>query len=262
MIRGVLVTGLLVQVLAAAASAADDARLRTIPYDAGRIYRIRGYVGFQIDLEFDASEAFLGMGAGDIEAVGYAASGNHLFIKPRASHVRTNLTILTTRRAYHVEYRVVSAEPPGDRSTDVVYTIRFTYTGDLPAATLTAQPPSSDVASSERSGADLNRDYWFCGSSSLRPVAAYDDGVSLHLQFSPSAEMPAFFSLDEDGSESLVNFTVQDGEVVIQRLARRILLRRGRLKGCVVNRSYAGAGHTLSSGTTLTDTERALRGDR
>ena len=39
------------------------------PYDSEQVYRLRGFVGYQIDLEFEAGETFVGLGAGDIEGL-------------------------------------------------------------------------------------------------------------------------------------------------------------------------------------------------
>src|ERR1700722_8555068 len=62
---------------------AADSRLRSVIYSVDEVYRLRGYAGYQIDLEFEAGESFVGLGAGDIEALAFVAQGNHLFIKPR-----------------------------------------------------------------------------------------------------------------------------------------------------------------------------------
>ena len=71
-----------------------DSRIRVTPYSGDRVYRLVGYVGYQIDLEFEPDEAFVGLGAGDIEGVAFASQGNHLFLKPKAPKVNTNLTVL------------------------------------------------------------------------------------------------------------------------------------------------------------------------
>ena len=38
-----------------------DARVRYATYDADEVYRLRGFVGYQIDLEFEAGEVFSGL---------------------------------------------------------------------------------------------------------------------------------------------------------------------------------------------------------
>ena len=44
------------------------------------------------------------------------------------------------------------------------------------------------------------------------------------------------FVRNEDGTESLLNFSMDEGDVVIHRVAARFILRRGQLTGCVVNK--------------------------
>ena len=48
------------------------------------MYRLRGYAGYQIDLEFEPGESFIGLGTGDVEALAFVAQDNHLFVKPKA----------------------------------------------------------------------------------------------------------------------------------------------------------------------------------
>jgi len=90
-----------------------------------RCIGLLGFVGFETDVEFEPGERFVGLGAGDIEALSFVAEGNHLFLKPRAATVATNLTLLTTRRTYQVDYSAHAAHPGG--SDEVTYVLRFTY---------------------------------------------------------------------------------------------------------------------------------------
>ena len=95
-------------------------------------------------------------------------------------------------------------------------------------------------------------------------VAASDDGVHTRLTFAAKAEQPAVFVLNEDGSESLLNFSLGEGDVILHRVARRFIVRRGSLPGCVVNKGYtdSGSGERLKSHTVSDDVERATRGER
>lgn len=237
-----------------------DSRMRTMAYSADEIYRLRGYVGYQIDLQFELGEAFVGLGAGDVEGLTFAAQDNHLFIKPKAAKVRTNLTVLTTRRSYHFEYEVASAAGPESAEPELIYTLRFAYPAS-PTASAGLAEGSVDRELDRTSGAlPANRDYWYCGSAALLPLAAFDDGVHTHLRFNPRGELPAMFVRNDDGSESLLNFSVQEGEVVIHRVARQFVVRRGKLNGCIVNKSFGGTGRELQSGTVTSEVERATRG--
>jgi type IV secretion system protein VirB9 len=236
---------------------AVDSRLKSVPYSADEVYRLHGVAGYQIDLEFDADERFVGIGSGDVEGVAFEAQDNHLFIKPRAINVRTNLTVLTTRHTYHFEYNSSPARPESDLR-DLVFALRFVY----PKAASALVAASAAVDASLTQGAprhEHNSDYWYCGHQMLQPMAAWDDGVHTHLRFNPRIELPALFVRNDDGSESLLNFNVEHDEVVIHRTARRFIVRRGALIGCVVNRGYSGTGDALDTGTVSPEVERAIR---
>ena len=107
-------------------AAHTDPRLRVRAYSADEIYPLKAYVGYQIDLEFEPGERFVGLGAGDLRSVGFAAQDNHLFLKPKAASVETNLTVLTTRRTYQFDYSA-SAQRPDPALGDVIYALRFSY---------------------------------------------------------------------------------------------------------------------------------------
>src|SRR6478672_824128 len=88
-----------------------DPRIRTSPYSAEQVYALKGFVGYQTDLEFESGETFVGLGAGDIEGIAFVAQDNHLFLKPKAAKVGTNLTILTSRRTYQIDYSASATRP-------------------------------------------------------------------------------------------------------------------------------------------------------
>jgi type IV secretion system protein VirB9 len=235
-----------------------DPRIRVAAYDGAEVYKLRGFVGYQIDLEFQTGESFVGLGAGDMEGLSFVGQENHLFLKPKAVKVATNLTVLTTRRHYHIDYTALAQRPNED---DVIFSLRFTY-AETPA-NLAAEAAAKrldsqlDNASSHRLH---NIDYWYCGEGALRPTSASDDGVHTRLTFAANADLPAIFVRNADGSESLLNFSVDAGDLIIHRVAQRFILRRGKLTGCVVNRGYAGGGTRLDSGTVAPDVERRIQG--
>lgn len=235
-----------------------DARIRVAAYQGSEVYKLRGFAGYQIDLEFEPGETFVGLGAGDMEGVSFVGQENHLFLKPKAAKVATNLTVLTNRRHYHIDYAATAQRPGED---DVIYSLRFTYaqTSLQIAAEADAKRLDSQLESASNRRPH-NIDYWYCGEASLRPAAASDDGVHTRLTFAANADLPAIFVSNADDSESLLNFSVDAGDVVIHRVAQRFILRRGKLTGCVVNRGYAGGGKRLQSGTVDPNVERRVQG--
>ena len=237
-----------------------DERIRSVVYNGEEVYRLRGFVGYQIDLQFENGETFTGLGAGDLEGLSFVGQDNHLFLKPKAAKVVTNLTVLTSRREYQFDYTASSQHPAAD-DPGVIYALRFTY---APASSQTAVQAAAKRLESQLDDASGKRprniDYWYCGQPALRPVSASDDGVHTRLQFAANADLPAIFVSGEDGSESLLNFSMDAGDVIVHRIAKRFILRRGKLTGCVVNQGFAGGGARLDSGTVAPEVERRVQG--
>ena len=236
------------------------AQIRYVRYAANRIYHLEGVAGYEIDLQFAPGERFRGLGVGDARAIRVAAASNHLFIKPRAAHVATDLTVLTNRRTYVFSYRVGSATPGYPQTT--LYALRFVYPHRRARASAARRQRSAvvrDLSRAEHARA-RNTNYWYCGPRALRPTAAWDDGVETHLVFPSREPLPAVFVYNAGGSESVVNFDMRGDQMVIHRIARRFILRRGRLTGCIVNKGFAGSGRRLPSGTISARVWRVRRG--
>jgi type IV secretion system protein VirB9 len=240
-----------------------DARVRVVAYDPDDVITLHGYVGYQIHLQFAEGEEFVNLGSGDNGAFDVGAERNHFFIKPKEMRASTNLTVLTNRRAYHFDYVVSSNPPAGAAARRMVYSVRFSYPEDEARAAAADRERRQADARISRAAADRprNTDYWFCGSESLKPMSAYDDGVQTRLRFKARSEFPAMFVQNDDGSESLLNFNVDDDEVVIHRVARRLVLRRGKLVGCIVNQSFAGGGARTPAHTNAPGVQRIITRD-
>ena len=143
---------------------------------------------------------------------------------------------------------------------EAIYAVRFTYPPVL-ARNEAAEAAARTEAALARAPATRPRniDYWFCGNPAVKPVAASDDGVHTRLTFGGKTELPAFFVRNEDGSESLLNFSMDAGDVIIHRVARQFIVRRGKLTGCIVNRGFAGTGERLDSNTVSPEVERTTK---
>ena len=233
-----------------------DSRIRTAVYDGNEVYRIHGFVGYEIDIQFEPGEYFVGIGTGDIEGVSFVSQDNHLFIKPKAKRVSTNLTVVTTRRPYQFAYTASALSPP-DRDGDMIFAVRFSYPpshGDVVADEVNRMLQQSTAARTR------NFEYGYCGSAAVKPIAASDDGIHTRLRFAAKAEQPGIFVLNDDGSESLLNFSMDGDDVVIHRVVRQLIVRRGKLVGRIVNKEFTGSGERLKSGTVSPTVERLDEG--
>lgn len=235
-----------------------DSRIRTAVYSAEEIYRLVGFVGYHLDLEFEADESFTGISAGDPEALTYSAHDNVLTLRPRVEVAQMNLTVSTTKRRYYFEYSV-SSRPPNRTFDDVMYAVRFTYPASGKPDPLTLDEQVTLELAIALAARSRNVDYWFCGNPAVKPIAASDDGVHTRLTFAPNSELPAVFVQNADGSESLLNFNMDAGDLVIHRVAERFIVRRGTLTGCIVNKAFVGNGAKLSSGTVAPEVVRTRK---
>jgi type IV secretion system protein VirB9 len=240
-----------------------DPRVRIVAYDAEQVIRLHGYVGYQIHFQFADGETFVNLAAGDNKALDVGYEANHLVLKPLAEKVATNITVITTRRVYQFDYSASAERPDPDRE-DVIYSLRFIYPQEearKAAEALEQQHTNLKLAgAAEDPHRPRNSDYWGCGSTAIRPQSAYDDGVQTRLRFPAHAEFPTMYVKNDDESESLVNFTVDNDEVVIHRVARSFVLRRGRLVACIQNRSFDGGGQRLDTQTLVPGVQRVTKG--
>ena len=233
-----------------------DERIRTVLYSSDQVYRLYGYVGYHLDLEFEADETFAAISGGDLDGLTYSAHANVLTLKPKVASTEMNLSVTTSKRRYYFEYSA-SARRPTVSGDPVMYAVRFSYP---------KPPPTGDGLSEEerlklelakaREARPRNTDFWYCGDKTLKPLAASDDGVQTRLTFPARSELPVLFVRNDDDTESLLNFSIDQGDVLIHRVAARFIVRRGRLAGCIVNKGFQGSGDRLKSGTIAPDVSR------
>ncbi len=231
---------------------APDGRLRTVEYHADAVVSLTAFVGYHVHIEFAPDERFITLASGDTAGVEVASEGNHLLLKPKRATAGTNVTLLTSRRTYFLDYRAL-ARPP--RLDEAVYSLRFEYPQDRQGSE--ADRAQAGLARQvDALPAAASRDYWYCGSPALRPVAAEDDGIQVRLRFAPASELPTIYAVAPDGAETLVNSHVENDTVIVHRLAARLILRRGLQFGCVIDRSAGRGARRPSDGVLQGDVRR------
>lgn len=235
-----------------------DPRIRTALYQPDQIYRLQARIGYALELIFEEGERYAGPASGDLDGIIFGAHQNHLILKPSAPTVATNLIIFTDRRTYRFDYTATDGPPDPDKD-DIMYAVTFTYPPREGSDT-SRDPARIEAVLDAGSPHIPNTDYAYCGHPALKPVRASDDGTQTRIRFGDRRDWPAVFVRNDDGTESLLNFSVVDGDMIIHRVARHFVLRRGRITGCIVNRGYGGGGERLPSGTVSPQVERKTRG--
>jgi len=252
----VAASALLMAAVASSAQEPADPRLRVIDYRPTFVLPLTTFVGYHVHFEFAPDEYFVNLGAGDTSSLDVGAEGNHLLLKPTQPNGGTNLTILTNRRTYFVDFRALGRAPHAD---EAIYSVVFRYPETRRGDAATAREPAAADGLLERPRPRLHDDYWYCGSPSLRPLTAVDDGMQLRLTFAAHAALPAVFAQEPDGEEVLVNTHVENDTIVVHRLAARLVLRRGREVGCIVDHGHRDRETRAATGTIDTGVERVTR---
>ena len=84
-----------------------DPRIRSVDYRPTLVLPLTVFVGYHVHFEFAPDEYFVNLGSGDTSIIDVGSEGNHLLLKPKQPTAGTNLTILTNRRTYFIDYRAL-----------------------------------------------------------------------------------------------------------------------------------------------------------
>jgi type IV secretion system protein VirB9 len=251
---------------------AVDTRVRTIDYDPSNVVRVNTFYGVLTHVQFAVDEKMTDVAVGDTEAWQIIPRGRNLFIKPKAEKADTNVTVITDKRTYHFAF-VVEPRKLKDatawRDPNLVYSLKFRYpdeeaTARAAKAKVEAEKHKADEVKTRLADAKaegLNFDYWAAGSAEISPSAARDDGRFIYLTFSNNRAMPAVYEVDEQGNEALVNTNVEGNTIIVQRMARKLVLRKGDYAVCIVNKAFSlDAGLDNTSGTIAPTVQRVIKG--
>ena len=225
----------------ALADAQMDARISTQTYYPGRVYNVFAQVGRAALIQFEEDETLSVspasvLGIGDAAAWSLGVRGNNVVLKPVAKAPNTNIVLVTNKRTYAFDLKSVQ------RNEEPTYVMRFRYP-DTEAAKALAEAKSAQLtAAAKAEPVQINTDYTWKGENALlKPTAAWDDGRFTRLEYDHAGELPIFFKVLPDGSESLLNTNIDPAArntVVVQEVIRTVRVRLANEVIEVVNRGY------------------------
>lgn len=250
-----------------------DPHIRIVDYNPMNLVKLSTFYGVSTHVQFADGETIQAVALGDDQAWKVVPRENHLFIKPQAKKADTNLTVVTNLRTYQFAL-VVHPRRPNDSTAwadpNLIFSLTFRYPDDEAAKTaasakqLALKAKFNEVKAklSDAARVGKNTDYWVAGSEKISPTAARDDGRFIYLKFTNNRDMPAVYEVDEKGNEALINTNVIDGNtIVVQRLVRRLMLRKGDAVASVINKSFdLNGGIDNTTGTVAPDVERVIKG--
>ncbi|WP_036016879.1 P-type conjugative transfer protein TrbG [Bradyrhizobium sp. WSM1743] len=198
-------------------------------YSPGALYQIYAAPGQITDIALEEGEQLTGSGpiaAGDTVRwiVGDTESGSgdtrrvHILVKPTRALIETNLVVNTDRRTYLIELR--SRERPYMPSVAWYYpeTVRE-RSRSVALKPVLPEPPQR-----------ISRYAIEGDSPPWRPLAAYDDGRKVYIEFPAGivqGEMPPLFVIGPDGKSELVNYRAYANVLIVDRLFAAAELRLG-----------------------------------
>lgn len=204
-----------------------DARVRYVAYDGSNVVRVETRMGVSTMLDLGEGEKVETLAAGDTLSWSIVPTkrGDVIFVKPLKAGAATNLSVVTAgKKAFIFELREGRA---------TVYAVKFRYPEEERARALVGA--AKDMASHPNiRRADARghyRNYVARGSEAYRPTEAFDDGIKTFLRF--AGDVPAFFLVQPDGTETLLNWRREGEYIVVDKVASQLTLRKGSESTCV-----------------------------
>lgn len=201
-------------------------------WEPGAIYELQTSPDFVSTLLLEPGEVLIDIAAADTVrwSVSNTLSGDRalLIVKPSAPRLKTNIVLVTDRRAYLIEAVSAAGE---------VYTAQAAWTYPAPPAPPPVQEPAPVPEPPPR---QLHEDYVLKaprkGPPPWLPEKIWDDGRRTYVQFPEdiaASEMPPLFIRTPEGLE-LVNYRIDGRRYEVDRIFTEAELRLGRKKPVVV----------------------------
>ncbi|WP_426240034.1 P-type conjugative transfer protein TrbG [Pararhizobium sp. DWP1-1-3] len=203
--------------------------IQVYPWSEGALYQVYAAPGQITSIALEPGETLTGAGpiaAGDTARwiIGDTESGSgvtrrvHILVKPSRVNITTNLVITTDRRTYMIELR--SGEKP--------YMPAVAWAYPQPAGGGQQAVPATPIIPAV---AARNYRYGLTGGNPpCKPVAVYDDGRRVYVEFPRGivqGEMPPIFVIGPEGEAQIANSRIYQHILIVDRLFGAAELRLG-----------------------------------
>ncbi|MDP9421346.1 MAG: TrbG/VirB9 family P-type conjugative transfer protein [Pseudomonadota bacterium] len=191
-----------------------DPMHHSVTYAEGQTVILEAAPGFQLTVEFDEGEQIQSAAAGDGASwqVSAPERSSQFFVRPNSGAAPTNLTVITNRRSYYFLLM-----PAAQMTASTALSVRFNFPGQQASVAKQVEPAAKQSGS-----------YRLKGAAAIRPSLIWDNGEKTFLDWPEGVEVPAIFTIDSAGNESLVNSYHRDGKFVIDAVYSRLLFRLDR----------------------------------
>ncbi|MDA5193715.1 P-type conjugative transfer protein TrbG [Govanella unica] len=209
--------------------------IQIYPYMEGALYQLYAAPEQVSDIALQKGEEIVAVSAGDTVRwiIGDVVSGDgadaraHVLVKPIKEDLRSNLVIITDRRAYHLELN----------STSDAYMASISWTYPQDALLALKRGEARKQAQAEQvigQGLELDQlrfRYRIGGDNPpWRPIHVFDDTHKVYIQFPDrldQGEAPPLFVIGDNGGTELVNYRKRGNFYIVDRLFKAAELRLG-----------------------------------
>jgi len=211
-----------------------DHRVRTIIYQPDEVYKFTGHYRYQSSIEFAKDEKIETISMGDSTAWMINPVGNRMFLKPIEQDATTNMTLITNKRTYLFELHARDTDDINDPG--MTFIVRFIYQDEADMQSVGQGLDAVPTLDMKENPGKYNFKYTIAGPDTTAPIRIFDDGEFTYFEFrDKNTEVPAFFWVDDQGNESLINYRTRGDYIVVERVASRFTLRHGPDVICVFN---------------------------
>jgi type IV secretory pathway VirB9-like protein len=165
---------------------------------------------FLTDVDFEA-ESIGDVCAGDTQRWLFqtinSVDNHHLLIKPKETHIATNALVVTTHGTYHLSL-VANDKKYGQGIYRVV-------------------PKQCTPINLDFNYSLINQSSWFKPMPKWAPLYVYNDGDHVYIEMPLSIKnqkAPILYELDSNQEPNLVNYSVKNGNYVVEHLFDQALL--------------------------------------
>jgi len=225
-----------------------DARAKLVGFNPNQIYSLKTHYLVSTDVILGGDEIINvnDIHLGDAASWDVQANNNHLYIKAKKVDAAGNLSVTTNKYSYHFILGVTDA--PID-SNDQTLFLRFVYPthgNDEKKLALEMVTVAKDICANPH---HYNMQYSYTGDAEQAPLKACDDGIFTYFKFRRHVDLPAIFMVLPDRKEEAVNYRIEGGYMVVERLAKAFTFRNGEVVTSVYNDKYIGDWNKVKKGS-------------
>lgn len=231
----------------------SEGRFKSFLYHKNGVYYYEGFYEMPSFIEFATNEKIATIYMPKRDAWAIKPKDNRLFLMPVGEEADTTMIIMTNLRTYFFELHAKVAKGAFDRN--VAFFTKFNY------------PDGSENKSSSENGNDgsiiqytfirgpdlskpenFNFNYTVSGDYIITPIKVFDDGQFTYFEFKEkNGVIPAIFSVDNEGNESVINFRLIDKYIAVEGVNSVYTLRHGNDTVCVFNETMRDIVRNLTT---------------